>query len=123
MYVSNSQIGQNEAKLPQDFKGPFSIGNVGVRSSTWQPRSPAFGQASQGTREGSGNPGFSRIRFRLWTTASPRLRRKSLKVSGLLRKYSRFAETLGGDWFDHDCRRSRQWMWRLFRHRRPYWEQ
>jgi hypothetical protein len=29
---------------------------------------------------------------------------KSAKVSGLVRKYSRFAETNGGDWFDHDCR-------------------
>jgi hypothetical protein len=30
-------------------------------------------------------------------------RRKSAKVSGLDREYSRFAETIGGDWFDHDC--------------------
>ena len=34
----------------------------------------------------------------------PNLRWKSPKVSGLLREYSRFAETIGGDWFDHDCR-------------------
>ena len=26
------------------------------------------------------------------------------KVSGLVREYSRFAETIGGGWFDHDCR-------------------
>src|SRR6266480_4080077 len=25
-------------------------------------------------------------------------------VSGLICEYSRFAETIGGDWFDHDCR-------------------
>jgi len=33
----------------------------------------------------------------------PRWRQKSAKVSGLLREYSRFGETLGGDRFDHDC--------------------
>src|SRR6187397_2722630 len=65
---------------------------------------PALGQAPEGTREWAGNPSFSRIRFRLWTPALPRLRRKSPKVSGLLRKYSRFGETMGGDRFDHDCR-------------------
>jgi hypothetical protein len=32
------------------------------------------------------------------------MRRKSPKVSGLVGEYSRFAETIGGDWFDHDCR-------------------
>ena len=69
-----------------------------------QPPIPAFGQASQETREWAGNPGFSRIRFRLWTPGLPRLRRKPPKVSGLLRKYSRFGETMGGDRFDHDCR-------------------
>ena len=29
---------------------------------------------------------------------------KSQKVSGLVRKYSRFVETIGGDGFDQDCR-------------------
>jgi hypothetical protein len=29
---------------------------------------------------------------------------KSPKISGLVREYSRFAETNGGDWYDHDCR-------------------
>ena len=48
--------------------------------------------------------GFSRIRFGLQTPGSPVLRRKSRKVSGRVREYSRFAETIGGDWFDHDCR-------------------
>jgi hypothetical protein len=28
-----------------------------------------------------------------------------VKVSGLVRENSRFAETIGGDWFDQDCRR------------------
>jgi hypothetical protein len=32
------------------------------------------------------------------------LRWKSPKVSGLVREYSRFAETIGGDNFHHDCR-------------------
>jgi hypothetical protein len=36
--------------------------------------------------------------------ASPTLRSNSPKVSGLVREYSRFAETIGGDGFDHDCR-------------------
>ena len=35
---------------------------------------------------------------------SPDMGRKSPKVSGPVREYSRFAETIGGDWFDHDCR-------------------
>ncbi len=26
------------------------------------------------------------------------------KVSGSIRKYSRLAETIDGDWFDHHCR-------------------
>jgi hypothetical protein len=30
--------------------------------------------------------------------------RKSPKVSGRIRKYSRFVETIGGDQFDHHCR-------------------
>jgi hypothetical protein len=59
---------------------------------------------AQQTRERAGNPGFSRIRFRLRTPGSPKLRCKSPKVSGRVRKYSRFAETIGGDWFDHHCR-------------------
>jgi hypothetical protein len=32
------------------------------------------------------------------------LGRKSPKVSGLVRGNSRFPETIGGDWFDRDCR-------------------
>jgi len=32
------------------------------------------------------------------------MRQESPKVSGLVREYSRFAETFGGDGFDHDCR-------------------
>jgi hypothetical protein len=50
------------------------------------------------------NPGFSRIRFGLCTPGSPVFRRKSSKVSGRVCRYSRFAETFGGDRFDHDCR-------------------
>ena len=61
-----------------------------------------FGQAPEETREWPGNPGLLRIRSRLRTPCSTALRRKSLKVSGLVRKYSRFAETIGGDWFDYD---------------------
>jgi hypothetical protein len=32
------------------------------------------------------------------------LETESAKVSGLFREYSRFGETIAGDWFDHDCR-------------------
>jgi hypothetical protein len=52
----------------------------------------------------AGNPGFSRIRLRLQTPGLAKLREKSPKVSTQIRKYSRFAETIGGDWFDHHCR-------------------
>jgi len=76
----------------------------GHRAWRRQPGISAFGQAPQGAREWAGNPGFSRIRFRLQTPSSPILRLKSPKVSGHVRGYSRFAETIGGDWFDHDCR-------------------
>jgi hypothetical protein len=51
-----------------------------------------------------GNPGFSGNRLRLWTPALPNLRWKLRKVSGLLREYSRFEETVGGDGFDQDYR-------------------
>jgi AAA domain len=65
-----------------------------------QPAISASSQTSQETREWAGSPGFSRIRFGLRTPSSPILR---WKVSGLVREYSRFAETIGGDWFDHNC--------------------
>jgi hypothetical protein len=82
----------------------FRIRHIEVRILPPQPASPAFGQVSQETRGRAGNPGLSRIRFRLWTPGLPRRRRKSAKVSGPLRDISRFGETLGGDRFDHDCR-------------------
>ena len=56
------------------------------------------------TREWVGNPGFLRLRFCLWTPAWPRLERKSPKVSSLVCEYSLFEETMGGDWFERDCR-------------------
>jgi hypothetical protein len=82
---------------------PGSIRNARVRILSLQPPSPAFGPASQETREWAGNPGFSRIRYGLWTLAFPNLRWKSPKVSGRFREYSRFGETIGGDGFDQDC--------------------
>ena len=94
-------------KFPRHFKGHFSIGNVQVRILPSQPAIPAIGQASRETRKRAGNPGFSRIHFRLWTSGWPSWRRKSTKVSGHLREYSRFRETMGGDRFDHDCRPTR----------------
>src|ERR1700738_2452280 len=44
------------------------------------------------------------MRFGLRTPALPNLWRKSPKVSGRFREYSRFGETIGGDGFDRDCR-------------------
>jgi hypothetical protein len=77
-----------------------------VKFPVWrrQPASLAFGQTSEETRERAGNRGFSRIRFRLQAPGLPKLREKSPKVSGQIRKYSRFAETVCGDRFDHHCR-------------------
>jgi hypothetical protein len=49
-------------------------------------------------------PAFRAFDFRLGTVGSAISRRKSLKVSGHVREYSRFAETIGGDRFDQDCR-------------------
>jgi hypothetical protein len=62
----------------------------------------SFCRASQETRERAGNPCFSRILFGLRTPALPNLRRKSPKVSGRFREYSRFGETIGGDGFDQE---------------------
>ena len=105
---SPTRSNQENAPDSRDIsKGVFSFGNVQVRSLRGQPATPAFGQAPQEPRQWAGNPGFSRIRLRLRTPGSPTLRWKSPKVSGLVRDYSRFAETIGGDWFDHHCRRLR----------------
>ena len=106
--VSSHEIGSGSlkiAKFPVKFPVSREFAWRRVRSPLRrQPGILAFGPASQETREWAGNPGFSRIRFRLWPPASPNLRRKLRKVFGLLREYSRFWETMGGDYFDHDCR-------------------
>ena len=94
------------ANFPVKFPVCREIERRQVRSALRrQPPIRAVGQAPQEARECAGNPGCSRIRFCLWTPGSSILRWKSPKVSGLVREYSRFAETIGGDWFDHDCRR------------------
>jgi hypothetical protein len=95
--VSKADIEANEAEFAQHFKGAFSIGNVRVRSLPGQPAIPAFGPGPQKTRERAGNPGFSRVRLRLWTPKSIIAGRQSAKVSGHTREYSRFTETVGGD--------------------------
>ena len=52
-----------------------------VRSVLRRQRAiPAFGQATQETREWVGNPGFSRIRFGLWI---PALRRRSAETGSI----------------------------------------
>ena len=69
-----------------------------------QPAIPAFGQAAQETRERAGNPAFSRIWFCLWPPNAPIIGHQLPKVSGHDPEYSRFAETIGGDRYDPDCR-------------------
>jgi hypothetical protein len=82
----------------------FQIRHFEVRILPPQPAIPALGRAPEETPEWAGNPGFSRIRFRLWTPALPDMRWKTPKVSVHFREYSRFGETFGGDGFDQDCR-------------------
>lgn len=77
---------------------------MGVRILQPRPASPAFGQAPLVTRKGAGNRAFRAFDFVLLTPGLKIFRRKSPKVSGLLRKYSHFGGTMGGDQFDHDCR-------------------
>jgi hypothetical protein len=69
-----------------------------VRILPGQPGIPASGQAPREKREWAANEGFSRVRFRLQTPKSVISERQLAKVSGHVREYSRFAETVGGDW-------------------------
>jgi hypothetical protein len=69
-----------------------------------QPPSPAFRHGLRPAPHRSGNPGFSRTRVSLQAPGLRSSRLKSRKVSGHIPKNSRFAETIGGDWCDHDCR-------------------
>src|SRR6266566_5073285 len=82
----------------------FRIRHIEVRILPPQRPIPALGRAPEETPEWAGNPGVSRSRLSLRVATLPTQRRKWLKVSGLVREYSRFAETIGGDGFDHDCR-------------------
>jgi hypothetical protein len=66
---------------------PFRNRHIEVRILAPQPGIPAFGQSSLETREWVGNPGLSRILAELIV--------ELLKASGLVREYSRFAETIG----------------------------
>src|ERR1700733_1074375 len=68
-----------------------------VRILPGQPSILTFCQAPEETRNKAGNPGFSRINFRLQTPDSQILGRQSAKVSGHLYEYSRSAETNAGD--------------------------
>jgi hypothetical protein len=75
----------------------FKNRNSRVRYLPHQPASPGFGQAPRDTRERAGNPGFSRIPFRLQTPNSPNRAREPPKVSGRFPENSRFGETKAGD--------------------------
>jgi hypothetical protein len=62
--------------------------------------------ASQPTKNRDNGP---EIRAFTYSTSSPDSRFADLEVEiaeslRLVRDYSRFAETIGGDWFDHHCR-------------------
>jgi hypothetical protein len=69
----------------------FRTRHIEVRILPPQPPIP-LGRAPEETPEWAGNPGFSRIRFRLWTPALPDMRRKSPKVSVHFGEYSRFGD-------------------------------
>jgi hypothetical protein len=64
----------------------------GVRLGS--PRSAKMGRKSR----------LSSTRFCLQTPSSPISKWKSTTISGRVRGQFRLAETIGGDWFDHDCR-------------------
>jgi hypothetical protein len=95
---------RKRGEIPLTFQRAIFIWECASSILPGQPGIPAFGRPSQETRKWAGNPGFSRIRFRLQARSSPNSRWKSPKVSSLVREYSRFAETIGGDRLDHDCR-------------------
>jgi hypothetical protein len=61
-----------------------------------QPATSAFGLASRKTSEWAGNAGFSRLRFRLQDPWFADMEAEIGKVSGHVREYSRFAETIAG---------------------------
>jgi hypothetical protein len=98
------QISRISAEIPPTFQRAFlnreCAGSNPPRSARHSCVRPGLPRDARMGR----NPGFSRIRFSLWTPGLPRLRRKSAKISGLLRNYSRFGEIMSGDRFDHDCR-------------------
>jgi hypothetical protein len=55
-------------------------------------------------RHRPGNPGFLPMRNLSPGSRSPNLGEELPKVSGPFRGNSRFAEVIGGDRFDHNCR-------------------
>ena len=69
---------------------------------------------SRQTREWAANPGlFAHLSFSP-ETGFTEVREKIGKVSGSNCEYSRFAETLGGDGFDQDCRPTMTLCWGQF---------
>jgi hypothetical protein len=78
--------------------------HIEVRYLPPQPPSPASGLSLQPAPHRPGNPGFFGFRLCLQTPGLLISGEKRRKVSGHFPKNSRFAETIGGDWFDHDCR-------------------
>jgi hypothetical protein len=93
------------ARFPVKFPVCREFGRRQVRSPLRrQPRSPAVSDSLQRAPHRPGNPGFSCVQLGLQAPALPISGAKWRKVSGLFPKNSRFAETIDGDWFDHDCR-------------------
>jgi hypothetical protein len=90
-------------KIPCSQGIPVETGAISTASpakqSCVQPGSPTDARIGRKSR-------LFAIQVCLWTPGSPDMRRKSPKVSGLVCEYSRFADTTGGDKFDHDCRPS-----------------
>jgi hypothetical protein len=73
------------------------IPHAEVRTLPPRPGNLAFGSASHEDAEMGRKPHFSGIGFGLRAPSSPSPRRKSPKVSGLVRGNSRFAETIPGE--------------------------
>jgi hypothetical protein len=96
------------SNLDNSLKNSLFAGNSRwrrVRSALRrQPPSHAIRRGLQPARHRPGIPGFSRTSVSLQAPGLRYSEPKSRKVSDLYLENSRFAETIGRDWFDHDCR-------------------
>ena len=113
--ASSTEVSCSESSLHRPKSVEFPVKFPVCRESTRrqvrsvlrrQPGIAAFGETMLPARHRPGNGGFSRIRLCLRTPNSLVSGPNLPKVSSRVRGNSRFAETIGGDQFDHDCRPS-----------------